>query len=229
MRYIPSWHDLWESVASWLHDQISLLPGMFLGFGLIAWAIRDVFRADQADPKPNVQQSGLRIAQIHLGATYQWTHATYPDDSTYRGILALFSNVPLDRPIGDAFPVRARITYLNPQGEAAAMNPAPWLDEQDDSTSLKAGETRELILGISPIDSRYVKGLEDRRKAGGIYVQTPAFSSANVIVTLTVNGLLQGPYRFRLDATQNPLTIARLKDPKRSWFSWYSQHQTKKP
>jgi hypothetical protein len=225
MHYIPSWQDLWASVEPSLYNQISLFPGMIVGFSLIAWAVRDVIRADQVDPKPNVRLSGIRISPIQLGATYQWTHAsTYPDDSTFYGLLAQFSNVPLDRPIGDAFPVRARVTYVNPQGEAAAMNPAPWVDEQHEATSLKAGETRELILAVSPINSqdRFLKGLEDRRKAGGVpYVHTPGFSSTDATVTLTVNGLIQGPYQFRLDAAQNPPTIKRLHNHKRFRLSSY--------
>jgi len=177
--------------------------------------------------------------KITLDKNSNWTHANYwSGESVNVGLIAIFSNLAKrDSRVGKARSVWARITYVpegdneerSPLSRGYVVDPATWFERRP-TFSLSVVENAELLVALiaeiaeitpSPsIVSRF-RPVEDHRLKHSDrdhpYLFGPLFPPGNIIarVTLTVNDLAVGPFRFLLKLGPPP-TIEPLSEPQNS-------------
>jgi hypothetical protein len=168
-------------------------------------------QGDTISEPPNLIVTYGRVKSVGLDDKLRWTGMDFPDADFVGAFIAEFSNQPHpDYHVGKASRVRAKVR-LEAAGSTTA-DPAPWLNAALPDVSFESGDTRELILGILGQASNLTTGeihhslhgirdlrhlTHDRRRG---YEPTAELKGRVLAtVTLTVDGMLKGPFRFGLD------------------------------
>jgi hypothetical protein len=158
---------------------------------------------------PNLRCIATRLTSISIrrGSGLDWQLATgFEDNPTSKALLAVFENSPLSVPVDNASEVKARIAYRFSNRDYVA-NPATWLGSRS-PTRIAIGDQRELILAIcndhlaeGNRTEGFLIAMEDRRdhRSDSSYYYGPwMLGEVVATVSLTVNGIAEKPFLFRL-------------------------------
>jgi len=168
---------------------------------------------ERADvPLPNLVVTCGRIKPVGLDNKLRWIGIDVLHGALAAAFIAEFTNQPhSDYHVGKADRVRARVRLEVPgtTGRSTTADPAPWLHAKAPDVVFAPGDTLELILGIlveAFDDVKHPKslihGIRDQRHLDTqpTYERLPGLEDKVLAtVTLTVDSILKGPFKFGLD------------------------------
>lgn len=168
--------------------------------------------------KSNLVVECGRIKYVCLDTEGRWTHFTGDNPESRSSFVAEFSNRPHPKHrVEEARDVRAKVT-INPvpaKNQMVRVDPTPWLNAWLPNVSFESGVSHELLLALLDYDVDpetrkprvVIFGMRDNREYSGAGHYEPTaqlMEPAVATVTLTVDGILKGPFYFHLDPGDPP-------------------------